>query len=88
VIKRVTGAAQILTRAEMIAELRMRMGGRSMSKCGAEWGVSRQEIHAVLNEDQFPGENILAALGLREESEIMYVRGPAVNGKRKMEKRR
>ncbi len=87
-IKRVIGAAQILTRAEMIAELQARRGGRSLRKCAYEWGVDFREIGAVINKDQFPGERLLEIMGLREESEIMYVRGPAVNGKRKMERRR
>ncbi len=79
---------QILTRAEMIAELQVRRGGRSLRKCEAEWGVDFREISAVIKGDQFPGERLLEIMGLREESEIMYVRGPAVNGKRRMEKRR
>lgn len=68
---------QILSRVDMILELRARMAGRSLRKCGAEWGVDFHEISAVLNEDQYPGERLLEVLGLREESDVMYVR---VNG--------
>jgi hypothetical protein len=65
---------QILTRSEMVVELRLRLGGRSMRRCGAEWGVDFHEISAVLAGDQYPGERLLSVLGLREESDVMYVR--------------
>lgn len=78
--------AQILSRADMMAELRMRLSssGKSMRQCGAEWGVDFREINAVMKKKQYPGEKLLEVLGLREESAVMYVRGPAVNGKRKI----
>lgn len=58
---------QVLSRADMVAELRLLMGGRSFRKCDADWGVDYREIHAVVNERQYPGEKLLAVLGLREE---------------------
>ena len=72
--KRVQSAAQVLSRADMIAELRALKGGRSMRKCGLEWGVDFHEISAVLKERQYPGAKLLEILGLREESMVMYVR--------------
>lgn len=77
---------QILSRADMMAELQLlvRGSGKSMRQLGAEWGVDFHEISAVLQKEQYPGERLLDILGLREESTIMYVRGPAINGKRKI----
>lgn len=72
--------AQILSRADMIAELRVLIAGRSMRKCAAEWGVDFREISAVLKEDQYPGERLLEMMGLREESSVMYVRYSKVKG--------
>ncbi len=73
-IKRVTGAAQILTRAEMIAELRIRIAGKSIRKWGDEWVVDFREISAVLRGKQYPGERLLEIMRLREESDVRYVR--------------
>lgn len=85
-IKRSPVPPQILSRADMIAELQLRVrgSGKSMRQLGAEWGVDFREIDAVMREKQYPGEKLLEVLGLREESAIMYVRGPAINGKRKI----
>jgi len=58
----------------MIAELLILVGGRSMRKCAAEWGVDYREIHAVLKAKQYPGDRLLQVLGLREISDVMYTR--------------
>ena len=74
--------SQILSRADMMAEVRMLVAnsGKSMRQCGVEWGVDFHEISAVLKELQYPGERLLEILGLREESDVMYVRVMQTSG--------
>ena len=73
---------QVLSRADMVAELRLLMGGRSYRTCGKDWDVDWRELHAVIHEWQYPGERLLAVMGLREESDVMYVRVEKVGGRR------
>lgn len=74
--------SQILSRADMMAELQLRVAnsGKSMRQCGIEWGVDFREISAVLKGKQYPGESLLGILGLREESDVMYVRVMQTSG--------
>ena len=65
---------QTLSRDEMIAELRVRMGGCSLRKCGEEWFVDWREIHGVIKKREYPGERLLEIMGLREERDVRYVR--------------
>lgn len=65
---------QTLSRAEMIAELRLLVGGRPLRQCQSDWDVDFREISAVLREKQYPGERLLAVMGLREDSDVRYIR--------------
>jgi hypothetical protein len=75
------GVADILSRDQMIGELRALVAGRPLRRCAREWGVSHQEIHAVLvggtktggGGGRYPGDRLLAVLGLKE-ADMMYVR--------------
>ena len=73
---------KVLSRADMMAELQLRVrgSGKSMRQLGAEWGVDFREISAVLKGKQYPGDRLLEILGLREESDVMYVRVMQTSG--------